>query len=259
MITVRPYKFEWPADLPRYWFDESPFKTHFMNSLSISFPQGEKFFIDSVNYFKNKITDPGQLDEIKRFIAQENWHRWNHSNYNHWLELQGYPIDHLEKDNRANLEKAQTRLGPLGRLVNTMVIEYITAASGAWVLGNPEMTGRMHPHFAKFWTWHALEEIEHQHVVHDLVLSLTENKEIARRKVEVLSRITFLISTWDLFSFALTNTIKMLKQDGRLFCWCTLRDAIEFLFNHQYGLVPSMVIPWVKFMFSPLRQPKINP
>jgi hypothetical protein len=37
--------------LGRDWFDKHPFKTAWFNSLSITFPLGEKFFIDSVRHY----------------------------------------------------------------------------------------------------------------------------------------------------------------------------------------------------------------
>ena len=45
--------------LGRDWFDEHPFKTAFYNAMSITFPAGEKFFIDSVRAY---------ADQIRQFV-----------------------------------------------------------------------------------------------------------------------------------------------------------------------------------------------
>jgi predicted metal-dependent hydrolase len=255
MITVRPYKFEWTDDLPKYWFDESPFKTHFMNSLSISFPEGEKYFINSVNHFKDKIVDIEQLSEINKFIAQENWHTYNHKKYNEWLTRQGYDAEDMETFSRAKLQKAKQKLGPLGSLVNTMAIEYGTAISAYWTLSQVKTLDKMHPQFAEFWGWHATEELEHRYVVHNLLCTLLENREFAnfaKKKINSFVKITLLVATYDLYSFVISNTIRMLKQDGQLYKWKTLKDAIPFLFNGKNGFFTFMFFPFVRFIITPI-------
>src|SRR5690554_2844671 len=55
---VRSPDFEFPEDLPKYWWDNDPVKTLLLGALSASFPPGEKFFIDSVRHYQDQITDP---------------------------------------------------------------------------------------------------------------------------------------------------------------------------------------------------------
>ena len=38
-------------NISRYWYDDSAFKTGFLNSLSSLFEGGEKFFMKSLNYY----------------------------------------------------------------------------------------------------------------------------------------------------------------------------------------------------------------
>ena len=47
-IEVRNRHFELQKYLGTNWLDNDPFKTAFFNSMSMSFPVGEKSFIDSV-------------------------------------------------------------------------------------------------------------------------------------------------------------------------------------------------------------------
>ena len=61
MFKEQPLKQDWEQELPKYYFDNSPVKTHFLNALSITFPHGERFFIDSVKNYKDRIDD----EEIK--------------------------------------------------------------------------------------------------------------------------------------------------------------------------------------------------
>jgi hypothetical protein len=43
--------FEFSDAIPRYWAYNDPFMTHFVGALSTFFPDGERFFIDSVRHF----------------------------------------------------------------------------------------------------------------------------------------------------------------------------------------------------------------
>ena len=48
-----------------------------MNALSTTFPDGERFFIDSVRNFQDQIKDPKLQKDIRAFIGQEA----NHGKY----------------------------------------------------------------------------------------------------------------------------------------------------------------------------------
>ena len=83
--------------LTRDWYDNHPFKTAWYNSMSITFPLGEKFFIDSVRAFSDQVTDPKLQEEIRGFCGQEGFHRREHDRYNRTLcQLRGYDLQYLE-------------------------------------------------------------------------------------------------------------------------------------------------------------------
>ena len=97
-FAPRRPSFEIEQALATDWHSGSAFKTAFFNAFSMLFPIGEKFFIDSVLYFKDQIDDPRLLSEIKAFQGQESVHRLEHQQYNETLcRLRGYDLDKIEE------------------------------------------------------------------------------------------------------------------------------------------------------------------
>src|SRR5271156_4252960 len=54
----------------RWWLGGNPVATAFYNTLSAAFPQGERFFIESVRHFRHMAT-PELQNQIAAFSAQE--------------------------------------------------------------------------------------------------------------------------------------------------------------------------------------------
>lgn len=85
------------GDIPKYWFDNHPFKSRFFDAMSTIFPEGERYFISCVRDFRDQVTDPKLLQEIKDFMRQEGQHGIVHTTYNQRLKDQGIDVDMLER------------------------------------------------------------------------------------------------------------------------------------------------------------------
>jgi predicted metal-dependent hydrolase len=73
----------------RWWNSRNPIATAFYNSLSLTFPKGEAFFIDSVRHYRNAV--PAELQsQIDDFIKQEAAHSREHGVFNGQVERTGY-------------------------------------------------------------------------------------------------------------------------------------------------------------------------
>jgi hypothetical protein len=247
MFKEQPLKQDWTQPLPKYYFDNSPLKTHFLNALSITFPHGERFFIDSVKNYKDRVSDPVQQQAISIFVKQENWHRYAHQQYNLWLTNQGLPAVYLEELALKKIEYIKTKISKRGQLASTVSLEHITAIFAEHLLTHSELLDSMHPHFKQLWTWHAIEEIEHKNVAIDTINS------IGGGKLRLSMLLTTMNFVWDISR----NTIVLLKADNQLYKWRTLTDTCSLLFNRKNGFVTKLFMPWLQFMrkdFHPSQQ-----
>ena len=67
-----------PAAVPRDWADGCPYATTMLAALSLLFPEGERFFVDSVKQLRQEVDDPALRAAIAGFIGQEAMHGREH-------------------------------------------------------------------------------------------------------------------------------------------------------------------------------------
>ena len=164
----RDLSFELPADKVNSWHREGLHMAHFLNALSIFFPLGERFFIDSVRNYRARIEDPQLLEEVREFIGQEAMHSREHDIYNKALTAQGYPADKLERVVGRVLKFFTRYTSKAQQLEGTMALEHLTAVLANFVLTHPDLFAGSDERYAKLWRWHAIEETEHKAVAFDV-------------------------------------------------------------------------------------------
>ena len=74
VITPRDRRFGRGTRMGRWWLNNDPIATAFYNALSVTFPKGEGYFVDSVRKFREG-TPPKLTGEINAFIKQEVLHK----------------------------------------------------------------------------------------------------------------------------------------------------------------------------------------
>src|SRR5699024_7840331 len=91
-VTVMPVRrdvtFSLPPDRIHDWTGEGVHYTMLENTMSLVIPVGERFFIDSVRYYRDQIQDAGLKQAVKAFIGQEAMHGREHRSEEHTSELQ---------------------------------------------------------------------------------------------------------------------------------------------------------------------------
>ena len=241
-IEVRNMTFELEKVLATDWADNDPFLTAVFNAMSISFPSGERNFIESVRAYEDRIKDPKLVSDVKAFYQQEAIHSREHRKYNTLLcQQRGYDLASLERVYLSRLEssKKNPRVTPRINLASTVSIEHFTA-----ILGESILEGRllksMPRAVAELWQWHALEELEHKSVAFDVYNQIGGSYKM-RAAVMRIAMLT-------LFKDMLSVVVKMLRHDKQLWKWKTFRSFSKFLFS-KGGFIRSH-IPAYKAFFQ---------
>ncbi|CAH0351628.1 metal-dependent hydrolase [Aquabacterium sp. CECT 9606] len=195
------------GDIPRFWLDNDPFKSRFFDAMSTFFPEGERFFISCVRDFRDQITDPKLLAEVKDFTRQEGQHGIVHRQFNNRVKAQGVDVDLIEKLTVFVLFKVLRQYLPKSHtLALTAAFEHMTALM-AHGFEAAKVMAKADPRIRAMYTWHAIEEVEHKAVAFDVMQKVAKVGYVHRVFALILATIGFPIGT-----FLVIN--RMLKADG---------------------------------------------
>jgi predicted metal-dependent hydrolase len=209
-ITPRDLRFGRGSAIRRWWLNDDPIATAFYNALSVTFPKGEGFFVDSVRNFRDG-TSPRLNAEIQAFIKQEVIHTREHVAFNRHVVDQGYDVTPLERD--VDRALALTKGKPhIASLAATMALEHFTAMLAHELIANPKHLAGGDDQAAALWRWHAAEEIEHKGVAYDTWLHAT--KDWTRWKRWKIKSIVMIATTVKFFQGRRRGMIELLRQDG---------------------------------------------
>jgi predicted metal-dependent hydrolase len=178
-VSIKPRhpEFELEHVLTTDWHSNDPFKTAFFNALSLTFPVGEKYFIDSVRHFQKDITDPKLTQEIRGFIGQEAIHRREHMKYNEIMcNARGYKGQEFEAILQRRINERDIA-SPYTRLMETAAFEHLTAILAYALLSDDAFLEGADPTLVGMWRWHAIEEAEHKAVTFDVYKAMGGDME----------------------------------------------------------------------------------
>ena len=241
-LTVRRLLVDLDTPFARRWNGSDAFRSAWFNALSMSFPVGEQFFIDSVREGVKQLP-PEQREafaaEVAGFIGQEATHRRIHGLFNAQLETQGL-VNHWEARARQRMKRLDG-VNIRHWVGVTAAIEHFTAILSFHLLSHPELLDGAPPHLRTLWLWHSAEESEHRSTAFDLYRALGGDEAWRRRWMR--------ISTFNFLADALRQTVNNLWHDGSLFKPSTWASAARFFFGRQ-GLFRSNYQPWKHYFAS---------
>ncbi|WP_263144059.1 metal-dependent hydrolase [Pseudomonas sp. RIT-PI-AD] len=239
-LSIRPrhLAFALPDPLPRHWHGGDAFKTHLFDAMSVLFPDGERFFIDSVRQFREAIEDPVLKEQIRGFIGQEGHHSREHLAYSQRLRDLGYDIQPMEERARRRIRFTQTKLSPHRQLAATVALEHLTAIMADGLLKNPRHLQGAHPELVRLWRWHALEETEHKAVAFDVYTQVGGDPAMLRRAM--------LMASWFFMRDTLRGLVHMLRRDGLLWKPRIWRDGLRWMWGRG-GFFRSLIGAYLDF------------
>jgi predicted metal-dependent hydrolase len=189
-LKVRNVKFNFD-EVPKHWVLGSAIATHFVNSMHIVFPEGEKFFIRSVRKFGNQIKDKDLKAEINSFCGQEGVHAREHQRFWEVMEEQGLHPERFAKLLKTTafagnysiemlstklLNKIKPQLGDKFTLSVTTALEHYTAILANALFHEPIATNKnIAPQMLELLHWHAAEEIEHKAICFDVLKEVDDS------------------------------------------------------------------------------------
>ncbi len=241
-VTIKPQRmgFEFDAKTPRYWLENSHFLSHTMNALSVLFPQGEQFFVDSVRYYRDQITDPKLKEEVRGFIGQEAMHSLEHVSMNQHVRDQGMPVEELEKQLSVILGIAK-KLPKRHQLAITCGLEHLTAMMADMLLERDDVREDMHESMRTIWVWHAIEETEHKGVTFDVF------QQIGGTYAERAFYLAFVTAALGVVASAFTG--QMMLKDRKHFSFKDVGKGLWRMWGKD-GAFSSLIPTWLEY-FKP--------
>ena len=225
-----------------HWHAQGPYVTHFINAMSIFFPEGERYFIHTVRHYRDRIADPELQTALTAFIGQEAMHGREHEDYNRLLAEAGLPSKELEAHAARFLDLLKAKLPAAAQLSVTIAQEHFTAIMAQLVLTDPRLTAGADSRLSALWRWHALEEIEHKAVAFDVY----EAAMGGGLKAYALRCGSMLLTTAGFLGLVLYYQQQLLKADPMVRGGQGLGRFVDFLFKSP-GLLPRLALPWLAY------------
>jgi len=235
-LVVRRLLIDLEQPVARHWCGGDAFLTAWFNALSMSFPIGEQFFIDSVRNGFKALPPERQAKlqaEVQGFVGQEATHRRIHALFNAQIEKHGL-VNDWEPRARERLQLLEGT-DPRHGLAITAANEHFTALFAEWLLSRPWLLDGSEPRLQTLWLWHSAEEAEHKCTAFDLYQALGGSHTW---RTTWMRRITLVFLT-----DTLRQTVNNLKRDGTLWRWNTWRSAARHMLGRD-GLLRQSFKPW---------------
>lgn len=221
------------GDIPRYWFGNDAFRTRFFDAMSILFPEGEKFFIQCVRDYRDRIVDPDFKTQVKDFIYQEGQHGMVHDAYNARLAAQGIAVESIEGQEKRILAWLRAKLPASYTIAHTAAVEHVTAIMAHSFMKHPDTFEDADPRMRALYVWHGIEEIEHKSVAFQVMREVAQVGWFLR-----CASLLYVTMVFPLHVFLIMN--HMFKVDGVKNRFATWAKGLWWLYGPR-GLMTRLV------------------
>jgi predicted metal-dependent hydrolase len=239
-LTVRKLLIDLNTPFAGRWNGGDAFSSALFSALSMSFPVGEQFFIDSVRNGLKVLPDAERerfAAEVQGFVGQEATHRRIHALFNEHLAQMGYRNEFERRAARRLRKNAHRDIRV--HVAATAATEHFTAIFADWMLRHPQALAGAEPRLRTLWLWHSAEESEHRSTAFDLYRAMGGNERV---------RIgTFRYITFTFLSDVLRQTVRNLWHDRSLFLWSTWRSGARLLFARD-GMIRGSFSLWKEYL-----------
>ena len=132
------------------------------DALSLTFPDGERYFIECVRMFRDKIDDPELQNEL-RILLNKKLNTVLHDKMNQLMKEQGMPVDQFTTTLKKIFRFELTKRSPQYNIAMTAAAEHLTALMAETFIAIKTLENA-HPYVRALFAWHAIEEMEHRDV-----------------------------------------------------------------------------------------------
>lgn len=232
-------------DIPKYWMAGDPFRTRLIDAVQATFPDGERYFISSVNAFRKKIDDPELLEEVKDFSKQEGQHGRVHTDFNDRLERQGVNIKAFTRHTQKLTNYRLQHYSAAYNVALTAALEHFTAMLADLFFAKRYVMEGADERVRAMLAWHAVEEMEHKAVAYDVMQKVAKVGYFQRCLAMTHATITFSL-------FVMIAPWFMLKMDGLSFRQRlgAYAKGMPWMFGLRRGVFLSM-LPAVAHYYRP--------
>ena len=241
-------------EVPRYWFGGDPFRTRMFDALSLTFPDGERYFIQSVRLFRDQIQDPDLQQRVADFIKQEAQHGMAHDKMNQVMRDQGMPVDAFIRRLNKIFKFELSKRSPQYNIAMTAAAEHLTALMAETFFNQKKTLQDAHPYVRALFAWHAIEEMEHRDVAFDVMKQVGHVPETTRKFALAFTTVMML-------GFTTYRADVMLKYDGfnRVERLQMMAKGLPWFFGKK-GILSRMrqqYLDWFNPNFHPSQHPVI--
>jgi|GEM_PF-4354267 hypothetical protein len=178
-VRTTPFELEVRKDT-RFDFSNTPvihtsnntYISHLYNAVSLAAPITEGILMRIARRVEDDVTDPGLKQDLRAFIGQEGGHTREHRRLNKRLSELGFGLEEVcsELD---DMVKEREKKASLKKLMAAVVVgEHAVYSMSKIALSKPKVLGEQENEVRRLFEWHALEEMEHQSVCHDIYVHL---------------------------------------------------------------------------------------